>query len=105
MKDVSQDTQVVRTVRNPNDFARARVDIKSVLKFLNSHVVASTTIACTSSFVPARELVELDQKADDTAGICEGVCAIFYVYVGTTPSTRGGGVLTFFLPARVDDEE
>lgn len=33
-------------------------------------------------------------------GICEGHCAIFYVYIGDSkdPNTQGG-VLTFFVPA------
>ncbi|KAL8276507.1 hypothetical protein RQP46_011108 [Phenoliferia psychrophenolica] len=63
---------------DPDAFHSVSVDAKGLLKFLASYSIATTTIAC----------------------ICEGHCAIFYVYIGDSkdPTTQGG-VLTFFVPA------
>lgn len=54
------------------------ISIKSFIKFLNSHVLSSTTIAC----------------------ICQGHCVILYVYIGDFADA--GGVLTFYIPAHID---
>ncbi|EKM57854.1 uncharacterized protein PHACADRAFT_90692 [Phanerochaete carnosa HHB-10118-sp] len=55
------------------------ISVKSFMKFLQSHVVCTTTIAC----------------------ICQSHCLILYVYVGE--ATDSGGVLTFYIPAIMDD--
>ncbi|CAO1629287.1 unnamed protein product [Sympodiomycopsis kandeliae] len=65
--------------RDPAAHFRVKLDAKSLLKFLGSHIVESRTIAC----------------------ICSGHCAIFYVYVGDPKNTAG--VMTFFLPASEED--
>jgi len=52
---------------------------RSLLKFLNAHIVSTTTIGC----------------------VCHQHCMIFYVYVGEVADA--GGVLTFYLPAIMDD--
>ncbi|KAL5525912.1 hypothetical protein ACEPAG_7250 [Sanghuangporus baumii] len=53
------------------------LSIRAFLKFLSSHVVSTTTIAC----------------------ICEDHCMILYVYIGEVHDA--GGVLTFWIPARL----
>ncbi|KAI0346232.1 cell cycle checkpoint [Trametopsis cervina] len=55
------------------------ISVKSFLQFLNSHVVSTTTIAC----------------------ICQNHCMILYVYIGQVADA--GGVLTYYIPAMVDD--
>jgi len=55
------------------------ISIKGFLKFLNSHVLSSTTIAC----------------------ICQQHCMILYVYIGDVADA--GGVLTFYIPTFIDD--
>ncbi|KAI0703846.1 checkpoint protein Hus1/Mec3 [Cytidiella melzeri] len=55
------------------------ISVKSFLQFLNSHVVSTTTIAC----------------------ICQNHCMILYVYIGEV--VDAGGVLTYYIPAMVDD--
>ncbi|KDQ24948.1 hypothetical protein PLEOSDRAFT_1067649 [Pleurotus ostreatus PC15] len=57
------------------------VSTRSFLKFLNSHVVSTTTIAC----------------------ICQRHCMILYVYVGDYADA--GGVLTFYIPAIIDGDD
>lgn len=64
----------------PNQLFTVVVSIRSFLKFLNSHVVSTTTIAC----------------------ICQNHCMILYVYIGDVADA--GGVLTFYIPAIIDDE-
>ncbi|CAO1618742.1 unnamed protein product [Parajaminaea phylloscopi] len=66
---------------DPKEHHSVKLDAKSLLKFLSSHIVESRTIAC----------------------ICAGHCAIFYVYVGDAKNTSG--VMTFFLPAAVTDDD
>ncbi|KJA25078.1 hypothetical protein HYPSUDRAFT_65028 [Hypholoma sublateritium FD-334 SS-4] len=56
------------------------ISTRSFLKFLNSHVVSTTTIAC----------------------LCQHHCLILYVYIGDVADA--GGVLTFYIPAIIDDE-
>ncbi|WWC67135.1 uncharacterized protein I206_101042 [Kwoniella pini CBS 10737] len=56
------------------------VAIKGFLKFLTSHLVGGTAIAC----------------------ICEDHCLIAYVYIGAL--NEAGGVLTFFIPAKMTDD-
>ncbi|KAJ3530484.1 hypothetical protein NMY22_g8551 [Coprinellus aureogranulatus] len=55
------------------------VSIKSFLKFLNAHSVSTTTIAC----------------------VCQHHCLILYVYIGDVADA--GGVLTFYVPAVIDE--
>lgn len=74
---------------------KVMISMKSFQKFLNSHVVSSTTIAC--------ECLILMPSADCAhwaAGICENHCIILYVYVGDIADA--GGVLTYYIPAIVD---
>ncbi|KAJ6611149.1 checkpoint protein Hus1/Mec3 [Mycena sp. CBHHK59/15] len=65
--------------RDPTELFTVLVSTRSFLKFLNSHVVSTTTIAC----------------------ICQNHCMILYVYVGDF--TDAGGVLTFYIPAIIDN--
>ncbi|KAH8828512.1 cell cycle checkpoint [Flagelloscypha sp. PMI_526] len=66
------------TIIDRDQFFSVVISIKSFQKFLNSHVVSSTAIAC----------------------ICENHCIIIYVYVGEIADA--GGVLTFYIPAIID---
>ncbi|KAJ7784585.1 checkpoint protein Hus1/Mec3 [Mycena metata] len=66
--------------RDPDELFSVLVSTKSFFKFLNSHVVSTTTIAC----------------------ICRDHCMILYVYVGDLADA--GGVLTFYIPGQLIDE-
>ncbi|KAJ4482252.1 checkpoint protein Hus1/Mec3 [Lentinula aciculospora] len=65
---------------DPEQLFSVLVSVKSFLKFLSSHVVSTTTIAC----------------------VCQNHCLILYVYIGDVADA--GGVLTFYIPAIIDDE-
>ncbi|KZT06077.1 cell cycle checkpoint [Laetiporus sulphureus 93-53] len=65
--------------RDPTRMYGVVVSLKSLSKFLGSHIVSTTTIAC----------------------ICQGHCIILYVYIGEIADA--GGVLTFYIPAIIDD--
>ncbi|KAF9072540.1 checkpoint protein Hus1/Mec3 [Rhodocollybia butyracea] len=65
---------------DPEDMFSVLVSVKSFIKFLSSHVVSTTTIAC----------------------VCQNHCLILYVYIGDVADA--GGVLTFYIPAIIDDE-
>ncbi|KZT65911.1 cell cycle checkpoint [Daedalea quercina L-15889] len=64
--------------RDPTTLYGVLVSLKSLQKFLNSHVVSTTTIAC----------------------ICQNHCIIMYVYIGEV--AEAGGVLTFYVPAIIE---
>ncbi|KIM39187.1 hypothetical protein M413DRAFT_447150, partial [Hebeloma cylindrosporum] len=64
---------------DPTHMFTVLISTRSFLKFLNSHVVSTTTIAC----------------------ICQHHCVILYVYIGDMADA--GGVLTFYIPAIIDD--
>ncbi|KAG6337104.1 hypothetical protein ID866_1978 [Astraeus odoratus] len=64
---------------DPETLFSVLVSVRSFLKFLNSHVVSTTTIAC----------------------ICQNHCAILYVYIGEVADA--GGVLTFYIPSVIDE--
>ncbi|KAF8208928.1 checkpoint protein Hus1/Mec3 [Mycena galopus ATCC 62051] len=66
--------------RDPDEIFSVLVSTRSFFKFLNSHVVSTTTIAC----------------------ICQNHCMILYVYVGDLADA--GGVLTFYIPGQLVDE-
>ncbi|KAH7928104.1 cell cycle checkpoint [Leucogyrophana mollusca] len=66
---------------DPEKMFSVLVSIRSFLKFLNSHVVSTTTIAC----------------------ICQNHCAILYVYIGEVADA--GGVLTFYIPTVLDGDD
>ncbi|KAJ6512257.1 checkpoint protein Hus1/Mec3 [Mycena polygramma] len=74
----SQDTEP--DPRDPDELFTVLVSTRSFFKFLNSHVVSTTTIAC----------------------ICQNHCMILYVYVGDLADA--GGVLTFYIPGQLIDE-
>ncbi|KAF8602854.1 cell cycle checkpoint [Ceratobasidium sp. AG-I] len=59
----------------------ALVAVKSFLKFLTCHMFSNSTVA----------------------SICANYCIIMYVYIGEVGDT--GGVITFYIPARLDDAE
>ncbi|KAG7096541.1 hypothetical protein E1B28_003967 [Marasmius oreades] len=65
---------------DPDQTFGVLVSMRSFAKFLNSHAISTTTIAC----------------------ICNKHCLILYVYIGDV--AEAGGVLTFYLPAVIDDE-
>jgi len=62
---------------DPQTYYHAIVSVKSFLQFLSCHVVSTSTIA----------------------GICQDHCLIMYVYV--FDGDDQGGVLTFYIPARM----
>ncbi|KAF8588237.1 cell cycle checkpoint [Ramaria rubella] len=64
--------------RDPEAYATTLVYVKSFLKFLSSHLVSSSTIAC----------------------ICHKHCIIMYVYIGEMGEP--GGILTFYIPGMDD---
>ncbi|KAG1737146.1 cell cycle checkpoint [Suillus paluster] len=74
---------------DPDKMFCVLVSIRSFLKFLNSHVVSTTTIACTSP--PAQNR------------LCHNHCAILYVYIGEIADA--GGVLTYYIPTVIDGDE
>ncbi|KAI0741690.1 cell cycle checkpoint [Daedaleopsis nitida] len=76
-RDPDEDESVEK---DPSKMHGVLVSHKSLLKFLNSHVVSTTTIAC----------------------ICAKHCMILYVYIGDVADA--GGVLTFYIPAQIDDD-
>lgn len=57
------------------------VSVRSLTRFLNAHLISTSTIAC----------------------ICSGHCIIMYVYIGEVGNA--GGVLTFYIPALLDGVE
>ncbi|PPQ83987.1 hypothetical protein CVT25_000533 [Psilocybe cyanescens] len=65
---------------DPDALFTVLISTRSFLKFLNSHVVSTTTIA----------------------SVCQHHCVILYVYIGDVADA--GGVLTFYIPAIIDDE-
>lgn len=80
---------------DPDQLFSVLISIKSFLKFLNSHVLSSTTIACESFQI----LVTMPILK--STGICQRHCMILYVYIGDVADA--GGVLTFYIPAILDD--
>lgn len=70
----------IRDQPDPETLFSVLVSIRSFLKFLNSHVVSSSTIAC----------------------ICQQHCMILYVYIGDVGDA--GGVLTYYIPAIISDD-
>ncbi|KAJ3868767.1 checkpoint protein Hus1/Mec3 [Lentinula novae-zelandiae] len=76
----SQDDNADDPPPDPEHLFSVLVSVRSFLKFLSSHVVSTTTIAC----------------------ICQNHCLILYVYIGDVADA--GGVLTFYIPAIIDDE-
>ncbi|CAK5270303.1 unnamed protein product [Mycena citricolor] len=70
----SQDPEPIE--KDPVEMFPVTVTTRSFLKFLNSHVVSTTTIAC----------------------ICRNHCMILYVYLGDR--SDAGGVLTFYIPGQ-----
>ncbi|KAF8149076.1 checkpoint protein Hus1/Mec3 [Crassisporium funariophilum] len=75
-----EDDQMVEPP-DPDKMFTVLISTRSFLKFLNSHVVSTTTIAC----------------------ICQHHCVILYVYIGDVADA--GGVLTFYIPAIIDEED
>ncbi|OSD01125.1 cell cycle checkpoint [Trametes coccinea BRFM310] len=76
---MSTQSQDDSDAKDPKRMHGVLVSHKCLLKFLNSHVVSTTTIAC----------------------ICENHCVILYVYIGNVADA--GGVLTYYIPAKFDD--
>ncbi|KAF4613723.1 hypothetical protein D9613_008149 [Agrocybe pediades] len=66
---------------DPEKLHTIYVSAKSFYKFLTCHLVSTTTIV----------------------SICKNHCLIIYVYIGDT--TDAGGVLTFYIPAIIEDDE
>ncbi|KAH8094491.1 cell cycle checkpoint [Cristinia sonorae] len=65
--------------RDPEQLYGVLMRVKSFAKFLSSSSISSTTIAC----------------------ICQNHAMILYVYIGEVADA--GGVLTFYIPAVIDD--
>ncbi|KZV79678.1 cell cycle checkpoint [Exidia glandulosa HHB12029] len=67
--------------QDPEAFASVLLPVKALIRFMNCHVVSTTTIA----------------------GLCQGFCVIMYVYIGEMQDA--GGVLTFYIPAISDGDD
>lgn len=81
-KDAATQSQEEETPSQDKDPARmysVLLTVKDFMKFLNSHVVSTTTIAC----------------------ICHNHAMILYVYIGE--AADAGGILTFYLPTTIDE--
>lgn len=79
----------------------ALVAVKSFLKFLTCHMFSSSTVACEFPiYVPRQLRLTVFQRF---VAICANYCIIMYVYIGEVGDT--GGVITFYIPARLDDAE
>lgn len=78
------------------------VSHKCLTKFLNCHVISSTTIACSLP-PPISSVIPLDLLTSFVThvGICANHCMILYVYIGDV--SDAGGVLTFYVPAQFDE--
>ncbi|KAG8944375.1 hypothetical protein FRC04_001955 [Tulasnella sp. 424] len=74
-----QDPQQAADENGQQPYFTALVSIRSLLKFLTSYVVSTTTIA----------------------SICQAHCVILYVFVGEMH--EAGAVLTFYIPSRTDE--
>lgn len=81
---------------DPEEFHAVLISARSLLKFLTAHVIANTTIAC-------EWVDELSIFFLMASGICARHCIILYVYIGSVGEP--GGVLTFYLPAILDEDE
>ncbi|KAL7420160.1 DNA damage checkpoint control protein [Cryptotrichosporon argae] len=74
----SSTTDQDQSEHSPHDrMFSTSVSIKGLQKFLTSHLIGGTAIAC----------------------LCENHCIIAYVYIGSM--REAGGVLTFFVPAKI----
>ncbi|KAG8864791.1 hypothetical protein FRB96_003377 [Tulasnella sp. 330] len=78
-EDANQDGKNKDAEREEKPFHAVLLSMRSLLRFLSSYVVSTTTIAC----------------------ICAGHCLIMYVYIGEMDDS--GGVLTFYIPSRMDE--
>lgn len=86
--------------RDPTVLYGVLVNMKSLQKFLNSHVVSTTTIACESACVSCGRECCVLIVARALVGICQNHCIILYVYIGEV--AEAGGVLTFYIPAIIE---
>jgi len=75
----SQEHEPSPEPRDPTQMYGVLMNVTSFLKFLSSSNVSTTTIAC----------------------ICQNHAMILYVYIGEVADA--GGVLTFYIPAIIDD--
>jgi HUS1 checkpoint protein len=87
------------TERDPEELATVHISVRGFLKFLSAHIVGGTTIACTLYVQYSLKILKLNMNT--WPGICEHHCVILYVYIGDMGDA--GGVLTFYIPAVVDD--
>jgi len=97
-----EDEQDANEDPDPDQFFTVLVSIRSFLKFLNSHVVSTTTIACMlrkCHYFPRNSV--LGFYFSQFSGVCQHHCMILYVYIGEAEDA--GGVLTFYIPAILDD--
>jgi HUS1 checkpoint protein len=96
--DAAQDDEVGpnEDADDPDKLYTVLISTRSFLKFLNSHVVSTTTIACMPDWTFCFDF------HSSFSGICQHHCVILYVYIGDVADA--GGVLTFYIPAIVDDE-
>jgi HUS1 checkpoint protein len=87
---------------DPNQIFTVLISTRSFLKFLNSHVVSTTTIACEFFSKICVYTYYLSELLLFPTGLCQHHCLILYVYIGDVADA--GGVLTFYIPAIIDDE-
>ena len=87
---------------DPNQIFTVLISTRSFLKFLNSHVVSTTTIACKYILSQNVRVYLSELLSLLPTGLCQHHCLILYVYIGDVADA--GGVLTFYIPAIIDDE-
>lgn len=88
--------------KDPAEMHGVLVSHRCLNKFLNSHVVSTTTIACMCPPLSAMCLCAFRAILTGMrVGICENHCVILYVYIGNVADA--GGVLTYYIPAKFDD--
>lgn len=98
--DASQEPDSSPEARDPAQMYGILMNVKSFIKFLSSSSVSNTTIACTSP--PTHSVLSCCcSRRTHMSGICQNHAMILYVYIGEVADA--GGVLTFYIPAIIDE--
>lgn len=86
---------------DPAEMFSVTLSTRSFLKFLNTHVLSTTTtVACEYIYICIPRTSGL---TDGFSGLCANHCVILYVYVGDVGGADPGGILTFYIPGVIDD--
>lgn len=84
-----------------DQFHDVSLEAKHFIKLLSALANGSHTICCRTTLISVRRL-----QLIAVSGICQGHCAIFYLYIGGHRASEVdlGGVLTFFVPGHNDGD-